>query len=501
LLIDTRTLPADAIIETEVCIIGAGAAGISIALELLGQPFRVCVLESGGLDPDETTTELSRGSIRGRRYFPLETARTRALGGSTHCWQGLCLPLEASDFEAREWIPDSGWPFSREIVARHYARAADIIGLGGDSFDADTWSQGARVPLGSEVGLDTRIIQVSPTRFGERYRSALDSKSNLSVYLHANLVDIGLGAGEQRVVRLQVETLEHRRVEVRPRVVVLAAGGIENPRLLLASNRQRAAGIGNQHDRVGRYFSEHPHIFTARLLPSSAAGGLDLYHPAWRAGAGGVAAIGAWKLSDEIRREQRLADCTSWLSARLDSDRFEQQLGAAISEIDRPGVRETPPPASRATYVLTSECEQTPNPDSRVRLGSDRDALGVPRVELDWRLSPIDYDSARRTQWILARALAEVGVGRVKLGLPNGDPPGNPRWPQNMQGGRHHMGTTRMHTDPRKGVVDSDGRVHDVENLYVAGSSVFPTVGAANPTLTIVALAVRLAGHLKGVLR
>jgi choline dehydrogenase-like flavoprotein len=278
---------------------------------------------------------------------------------------------------------------------------------------------------------------------------------------------------------------------------VLAAGGIENPRLLLAFNRQRPDGLGNQHDRVGRYFSEHPHVFAARFIPSAAAR-LGLYHPAHRRTSTGTRAIGAWKLSDETRRREGLADCTSWLSARLESNNFERQLGTAISELDESAPRDAAMPSpGRATYVIASQCEQVPNPQSRVRLTSDLDALGVPRAELDWRLSPIDYQSVRRTHELLGRALAEAGVGRVKLDLPAGDA----EWPDNMRGGRHHMGTTRMHRDPRKGVVDQDGRVHGYPNLYVAGSSVFPTVGAANPTFTIVALAVRLAEHLKRVVR
>jgi len=409
----------------------------------------------------------------------------------------MCLPLEAADFETRDWIPDSGWPFGRETLAPYYERAAEIIGLDGVAFDAASWSDDARPQLAKESGLDTRMIQVAPTRFGDVHRGSLTSASNIDAYLNANLVDIELGPGESRVATLHVETLEHRRIRVRPRVVVLAAGGIENPRLLLASNRQQALGLGNQHDLVGRYFTEHPHVFASRFLPSTSAERLGLYHPASRRKAGGVAVIGAWKLSDAIRRSHRLADCTSWLSTRLESTSFEQQLGGPIVEMDAyPPSAPAGPIPTPATYVLTSQCEQTPNSQSRVRLINDLDALGVPRVELDWRLSSMDYSSVRRTHEMIARAVGEAGVGRLKLGLAEGA-----EWPENMQGGRHHMGTTRMHRDPRKGVVDSDGRVHGLANLYIAGSSVFPTVGAANPTLTIVALAVRLADHLKGVVQ
>lgn len=490
-MIDARSLPSDSTIATDICVIGAGAAGISLGLELAGGPFSVCLLESGGLQADTATEELSKGRSIGQRYFPLHRARTRAFGGSTNCWQGVCLPLESEDFEARDWIPHSGWPFGRRELLPYYERALPICGLERVALQGGSWADEAHPLLGPVPGgLETRDVQIAPTRFGSTHRAALTGAPNIDVYLYANAVALELAPGERRVESVRVATLAGNRLWVRSTFFVLAAGGIENPRLLLASNRQQDGGLGNQNDLVGRFFMEHPHVFSAGLLPSIPSERLALYHPAFRVGT--VSIIGAWKVSPGIRRAEQIADCNHWLHERREVDGFEQQLAAVISELDEGAApARGAGPASR--YVFAGECEQVPNPESRIRLAEERDALGVPRVELAWRLQPIDHRSAARSQEILARELGLAGVGRVQVTLAAD----SASWPAGMEGGRHHMGTTRMHVDSRHGVVDADGLVHGLGNLYVAGSSLFPTAGAANPTFTLIALAVRLADRLK----
>jgi choline dehydrogenase-like flavoprotein len=193
-----------------------------------------------------------------------------------------------------------------------------------------------------------------------------------------------------------------------------------------------------------------------------------------------------------VRRAERLLGWCGFLAQEAPLPELEQHLAPLVQEIDRP--REGP--AGRAVFFM-NELEQAPNPASRVRLSENKDALGMPRAQLEWRLSAIDKSSARRTQEVLARALGAAGLGRLQITFSEDER----SWPTEMGGGRHHMGTTRMHLDPKQGVVDPDGRVHGLANLYVAGSSVFPTVGAANPTLTLVALALRLADHLVEQLR
>jgi choline dehydrogenase-like flavoprotein len=479
---DARALPRDTVLEADVCVIGAGAAGICLARSLSGSALRVALLESGGLEPDPATQDLYRGRIYGRNYFQLDVCRSRQFGGSTNCWHGMCRPLDPIDFEARDWVPHSGWPFGLETLEAYYERAQQVLRLERFDYAGASW-ENEELPLLPLVGGGIRsgVFQVAANRLGEIYRSEVERAPNLDTYLFANLV--GFDADRARIARARVACLDGNRISVKARYFVLATGGIENARLLLVT------GLGNQHDLVGRYFMEHPHVLAGAFLPSQAALPLGFYRPHQE---GGVQLAGYLATTDAVRRAERLLGWCGFLAQEAPLPELEQHLAPLVQEIDRP--REGP--AGRAVFFM-NELEQAPNPASRVRLSENKDALGMPRAQLEWRLSAIDKSSARRTQEVLARALGAAGLGRLQITFSEDER----SWPTEMGGGRHHMGTTRMHLDPKQGVVDPDGRVHGLANLYVAGSSVFPTVGAANPTLTLVALALRLADHLVEQLR
>jgi choline dehydrogenase-like flavoprotein len=489
LLYDAREVPPGTVVEREVCVIGAGAAGITLALELGGAPFRVALLESGGFEPEPATQDLYRGVVYGRAYHPLHEARTRRFGGSTNCWMGMCRPLEPIDLEPREWVPHSGWPFGFATLRPFYDRAQRVLGLEGYVYDGSTWATPERPVLPLERGVfETRNFQIVPSRFGQVHRRTVASAANLDTFLHANAVELRPSETGARIESVRVAALEGSRFDVRARVVVVATGGIENARLLLASNQVQPGGIGNAHDLVGRFFMDHPHVTAAAFLPARADLPLDLYHPHRH---GRVLNAAVLMPTAEVQRRDRVLDFWAVLTSEGALPGFERSLARVVHGLDgAPGE-----PASRAVFLLAAG-EQAPNPQSRVRLADERDALGMPRVRLEWRLSAIDKRSMLRGHRLLARELARAGLGRLQILL--GDDEAS--WPDDLSGGRHHIGTTRMHDDPRQGVVDANGRVHGLGNLYVAGSSVFPTSGAANPTLTIVALAVRLADHLKEVL-
>jgi choline dehydrogenase-like flavoprotein len=333
--------------------------------------------------------------------------------------------------------------------------------------------------------VETRNLQVAPVRFGEVHRAAIASAANVDAFLHANALELVASASGASVESLRVATLSGGRFEVRARVFVLAAGGIENARLLLASNRVHARGIGNARDLVGRFFMDHPHLASAVFLPVRSDLELELYHPHRR---GRVSNTAVLVPSEAVQRRERLLG--SWLGVASEGTLpgFERSLARMVHALERaPGE-----PASRAIFLLAVG-EQAPNPQSRVRLTDERDALGLPRVQLEWRLSAIDKRSLLRAHRLVARELARAGLGRLQILLEEDEA----AWPEDLAGGRHHMGTTRMHPDPAEGVVDASCRVHGVANLYVAGSSVFPTSGAASPTLTLVALAIRLADRIQ----
>ena len=282
--IDARSVPKGSAIETDLAIIGGGPAGISLALALAGAPFRTLLIESGGTELDAATQRLYAGVETGVSYIPLETTRLRYLGGCSNHWGGWCRPLDPVDFEKRDWLPWSGWPFSRSTIEPYFARAQSLIEAGPFIYDdPKRWTKalGAPVRLASG-GVYTTYFQFSkqrngilPTHFGQRYADDLMRIGNLTVYLHANVTGLRLAHDARSLARLDVATLAGNRFAVKPKMAVVATGGIETPRLLLASNDVMHRGVGNAHDLVGRFFADHPIpgqtatlvIFDGRIAP------------------------------------------------------------------------------------------------------------------------------------------------------------------------------------------------------------------------------------------
>ena len=531
MILDARGLPEDAPLEADVCIAGAGAAGITLARELGAAGVRVLLLESGGLEPDPDTQQLYAGENAAQPYFPLIACRLRFLGGTTNHWAGYVRPLDPHDFAERPWIPASGWPFGADELAPWYERAAPLLELEEPRWDAAFWAEAAGLtplPLAADV-FETRVfLRSPPTRMGSAYRSELEQSDAVRVVLHANLVEIATREPGAEVASLGLATLEGRRLRAVARQYVLAAGGIENARLLLASRPAgHAQGVGNAHDLVGRYFMEHPHLISAFFLPTDPAEEA-LFYRTQRTDAGRFE--GTLNLHPEVLRREKLHDVSITLvpTARRDPRLLEAETSAGITSLralaQSARRRELPDDLSGhlwrvlrdlddvavaglarfredevpgAMHKVFFRTEQAPNPESRVTLADERDALGMPRARLAWRLGDGDLRTLRRGHELLAREVGRAGLGRVFL------PPEDPDrgWTHDIFSGNHHMGTTRMHADPRRGVVDPEGRVHGMVNLWIAGSSVFPCAGYANPTLTIVALALRLAARLRTALR
>ncbi len=515
-LIEARQVAAGSVVETGVCIIGAGAAGIALACELALHAIDVCVLESGGLEPDDAAQALNAAEIAALPYTPLDANRQRALGGATNLWAGWCRPLDDLDFSPRAWVPHSGWPLARAALLPYYARAHALCELGPCEYDATYWAarrQAPQLALPPERAA-TRIFQLSPpTRFGALYRDRLSRAPNVTVLLHATALELQTDETAGRVTAVRVASPSGSHFAIAARRYVLAGGGIENARLLLLSNAVQAAGLGNGGDAVGRYFMEHLH-FPAGAV-ASLPRGTDfpaLYGPP-RAG---VAARLA--LPPALQERARLLHSSTAIQPIYLGDRSPLARAAmrVVSSVrqrrssNRPLRRQLardpalaaavdhsfgPPPRLGRPLVglsLHHTVEQAPNPESRVRLGTTRDALGLPRARLEWRTTALDEATARRLPALIGAAFAAAAVGQLAA------EPEQRQWPppplQGLRG--HHMGTTRMSASPQHGVVDVDCRVHGVANLFVAGSSVFPTAGAGTPTLTIVALALRLADHL-----
>ncbi|MGH7650270.1 MAG: FAD-dependent oxidoreductase [Gemmatimonadaceae bacterium] len=513
--IDARTLPDGTVLEGDVCIVGAGAAGITIARELGKTPLNVLLLEGGGFDFDPKMQELYRGDIIGEPYYPLQAASLHYFGGTTGHWAGWCSPYEPIDFQKRDWIPHSGWPIRREDLDPFYARAQPILDLGPYKYAAADWKNGDpdRVPLLPDSrDFWTKMWQFSPpTRFGTKYRSEIVNAPNIHLYTHANVVEVEANEGLSAVQSVRIRTFEGKEYRAHAKRFVLACHTIQNARLLLASNSRARNGLANENDLVGRYFMEHLEMPAAELVlenPEKTKPDLYALDMTRRTPRGEIA------ISPAAQREYGVLHGTTAVEAGTYGEPVESTFQfmdtATVTAIRKweeggkkgpaPLTESAPPPARGAGnaqrfFHLTTRQEQAPNPDSRVTLSAEKDALGMSRARLDWQLTELDKRSMRTFYQLLGREMGRTGTGRVQIRewLLSDDK----TWPGFISGGWHHMGTTRMHSDPKQGVVDANCRAHSLGNLYIGGAGVYPTAGAVNPTLTLVALALRLADHLK----
>jgi choline dehydrogenase-like flavoprotein len=530
-IIDAREWPAGQALEADLCIVGAGAAGITLAAKLGRAGREVLLVESGGLALDARTQSLYDLESTGYPQRAGYMSRVRYFGGSCNLWAGRSMALDPSDFEARAWVPNSGWPLPYEEVARHYPHAARILGLPALDRISEQYLERRLSPderaLFDGDGLVPTISRwaVRPKRFGAAGRVELQRSRNIRVLLHASAVAIGVDEPGRQVTSLELATLTGRKFEVRAGDYVLACGGIENARLLLASPERQAAGIGNGHDLVGRFFMDHPravfgkvHVARGRAFPmlrgrpvsdgkfqvgiglapeAQRQDGLLNHYATFESQSSGYAeasyqaAVQAAQVllrkghagSRFDLRRARLRELPEMIYLLSPKEIMPHALYRAyVAARDRLPRREAP-----GTYVVVYFCEQPPDPESRITLSNEVDALGVRRARLHWRIGPEVSASVLRLQQRLARRLEACGIGRLEAS--SGD--------IGFTDASHHMGTTRMSLEPRRGVVDTECKVHGVTNLYVAGSSVFPSAGYANPTLTIVALALRLATYLE----
>lgn len=523
MLRDARALEDGSIVEADLAIVGAGAAGIAIARTFIGSRIRVALVESGGLDFDPDTQDLYRGRNIGQPYYDLDITRLRYFGGSTNHWVGRSRHFDPIDFEQRPWVPHSGWPISFDEFMAYLEPAQEACRMGPGRYEPAFWEIDDRELLPLEAAVIRNLVwQFSPISFGEAYRDELERAAEIDVLLHASVVDIATDPEAREVRSLEVATLAGRRFLVRAQAYVLACGGLENPRLLLASRSVQPEGLGNGHDLVGRFFMEHPHLPTGQILVTDAQVDYGLYAGVERRG---LEVMPHLSVAPDLQRQARILNWQGHLTHdRIgDSgyaafrrivdplrrgrwpDDLSGDLWRTVRDIDdtvagllgRLGWREY---AAPNMLLVFSHGESAPNPDSRVLLDEeDRDALGMPRIRLDWRLAELDLHTITVVHEHLARQLGQSGSGRLRVRAELEASP--PVWPDDLSGGHHHMGTTRMSDDPRRGVVDPDCRVHGIANLYIAGSSVFPTAGCVNPTLNLVMLALRLADHLKERLR
>ncbi len=533
MITDIRTLESGASLDADICIIGGGAAAIAMCLELAKTSLRIAVLESGGLDRNDESQSLAKGSQSGVSYFALDDSRYRLLGGSTYRWGARTTPLKPIDFEVRPHVADSGWPISLAELDPYFSKALPIIGSAEDfAYDQGVWSI-----LGGEApAIDTDRLEHTAFQFGKNlllgdvHRAALAQAPNVHVYLNANATNLQLADNGGRIGHIDVRTLDGKSFTMRAQRYVLASGGIENARLMLASSSVHPTGVGNHSGLVGRCFMEHPTASVGVIEASNPQRVMDMFSPGLL---GGRLVETGWALSPAMQAEAACLNAYGRAVAVVSRDATQalreilwnmqhrrmplqlswygknkwlaQRLAAVASDplsIITNAIRHKQGKPKRFkidSLALEVRIEQKPNPFSRITLSDDVDALGMRRAHLHWDLTAQEKLTFQVAAREIGRELERLGLGRLKLAAwLEGDAL---TWPADLVGGHHHMGATRMSDDPDKGVVDRNCRVHGVDNLYVAGSSVFPTSGYANPTATLLSLALRLADHLPATLQ
>ena len=543
---DASQVPHGTRLKADICIIGGGAAGISLALALSGRGLSVLLLEAGSNEEDKQTQDLYRGEVENEAlHSPPDKYRLRRFGGASIIWGGRCVPFDPIDFESRGYLRAAGWPITYEEVAAYYGRANAFAEAGRFEYNADEIADWAAHPMitgfRSSLVLTNSLERFScPTNFARRYEGRLRRAADVRVILGANCTGLRLRPDGEQVESIDVATLGGNKFLVTAGVCVVAVGGLETARLLLASRDVRENGVGNEHDVVGRYYMCH---IAGNVGALSINGPVSGVRHGYEIAPEGVYCRRRISVapSEQRRREllnmaarlhfPRIADPSHqsgvlsglFLARKAISYEYSRRLydegrislatyarhwrnilmnpldiSAFLSHwfVNRTlAERKFPSVILRNknnSFSLEINAEQLPQAVSRVTLTNTADALGVPRLKVAWRYSPEDIDSVRRSLELFSAEIQQTGAGRFDFA------------PEALEAdltrfgayGGHHIGTARMGADVRTSVVNSDCRAHAVRNLYMAGSSVFPTSSQANPTLTIIALALRLADHL-----
>lgn len=481
MLFDLDLLSKDSKFEQyDVCVCGAGPAGITVARTLAANGKRVAILEGGSLIYTEESQSLYEGKSVGLNYWDaLKTCRLRFFGGTSNHWGGLCSFFDEIDFEKRsQGLP--GWPISRDEIHKYLNRAKEILDLPKSAFqDTINWKGNAFKAFTS--------AQSPPTRFNGKYLDELKKSEKIDLFINASLTNIHLNNDHTTVEYFALSNNKNNHFSITAKQFTLAMGAVENARMLLASNKQIKVGIGNQSDMVGRCFMEHLNITYGRFVVDNESywrNGRILLQPSptnikkLKIGNGVI----AFDANAKTKSYGRLRALKQYLRNLVCSSDTATELTRKLYDF----------PCDGDGYI-TSMIEQTPNLDSRITLDKVNDRLGIPKPILTWDINAFDLHTIRTIGLTAAKEMARLGIARVMLP----DYIIDEKTPIKEVGSHcHQMGTTRMSSDPKYGVVDANSKVHGISNLFVAGSSVFSTGGGCNPTFTVTMLSLRLGEHL-----
>ncbi len=548
----TPSLARLAAFGADIVVIGGGPVGIVTALALIGRGFRTLLLESGGLAPDPAAQALSEAENRdpATHHDPHITV-ARRLGGASNLWGGRCLPYDPIDFAARPWLGTPPWPIGAADLAPFAEDACRMLGAGAAVFAEAL----PGVAADAAFGFESLERWSNVPRLQRLHARALADRSDLLVALGATALGFELGGepggefgGAGRITGIALHLEGEGRGVLPAARAVLAAGGNESTRLLLAEQRRHPALFGGAEGPLGRFYMGHVNGRIADIAFDDAAlhDGLDFHvdahgsyvrrrlvpSPATQEAAA-LANVAFWPVVPEIADPSHRSGPLSAVFLALSVPPLGRRLIAEPIRLRHVG----PPPHRRLRhlanlaadplrtlgfapwflwktkaarprlpglflrnparrYGLEYHAEQLPDPESRLTLTEASDRLGQPRLAIALRFGRADAEAVLRAHGALEDWLGRNALGRLVWR----DAPAArvAAVLAEAKHGNHQIGTIRMGADPRSSVVDGDCRVHDLANLHVVSTAVLPTSGQANPTMTAVQLGLRLAAHLAG---
>ena len=508
--------------QSSVCIVGAGAAGLTLAHALSQHGWRVILVEGGGAAaPQPDVEDTYRTLLLGTPHRGVHEGRFRAWGGSTTRWGGQLWPWERHEFEPRPYLSLDGWPISYDDVASHYADALTLLGIPAATLTPEAAAaRGVLLPPLDAADFALKFSIWLPWRLrnlGRTIGAAVRRHANVTAHLGATALGIAMDGSGRKAEGVRVRTALGAELVLAADVVVVAAGSIESTRLLLATGGG-AGGLGNGSGWLGRGFMDHLSVRIGRFRPRDEEAFARMFsplfvrdvqytprmvlQPALLERERLLAAYGHWEVTAPpdsglhiVREKLRAVQSGGGLHFSRAELRGLASGARDVLALARGLVFERRRYFPRdASVHLRVDSEQRPDPESRIVLTGERDALGLPRVAVDWRVSELERHTVRRTAKLLADELTRRGIGVLEEGRDTLD--ASVPWGDLKSDAYHMMGGTRMARKPDGGVVDSNWRVFGTDNVYVASASTFPTGGMANPTLTLLALTLRLARHL-----
>ena len=514
MILDSVSWPKQSTYNADIAIVGAGAAGISLAMDLARRGKSVILLEGGDEMYSHESQDMYKGSFSARDLpYGMQYSRLRYLGGSTNCWAGGCGELDPEDFYAREWVPLSGWPIGKSVLSPFYVKAASFLGLDIERIrNKDDINE---LPKLRAFELGT-LEYTKKVRFTHEFRENLNQDPNLTVLTGANFFELARESRSDTVDFINVKSLKGEIASIVAKDFVFAAGGIENARLLLNTRNGKYGPLGDSSGNLGRYFSDHPIAPGATLLDSHGRAAQSEYNVRnFKPNSNGQLTLPYYRLPFELQKKHKTLNVAlqihsqeealtrveqaAWRLKKFYDDPTTYDLaGSDIASVLKDPVRLYRSYKSRGSskgrLALRFQIEQSPNHSNCVSLNNEIDSVGLKKANLHWSFSDIERHTVDVAISYAAKTFQRVDGGSLKL---DPDMIDNAKdLPGDLRGGQHHCGTTRMSDSPKYGVVDSNLKLFDAHNVFVCGSSVFPTNGWVNPTFTIVALSLRLSEHL-----